>query len=141
MKTYLVILMISLSQVVISAQSAILPSPSTGSGVKSSLAMSIGKGDVAAISESMADKVELSIAGEKETLARTDAAERLEEFYAAHPARGFIPMVKNTERTEEIGELSTENGDFKVFLQFTKRGSKRLISVMEIGVADSNVRL
>ena len=126
MKTYLVILMISLSQVSISAQSAILLSPSQGSGVKSSLAMSIGKGDVAAISESMADKVELSIAGEKETLARTDAAKRLEEFYAAHPARGFFPMVKHEGRRNR--ETSKES-DFKVFWHHRAGSSVRLLNV------------
>ncbi|HLF63626.1 MAG TPA: DUF4783 domain-containing protein [Saprospiraceae bacterium] len=133
MKAGFIILIVSLSPLFLGAQSAILPSPSLSTGVKSSLAMSIGKGDVMAIAEFLADKVELTIESEQEMLMKNETVERLREFYTAHPAKGYIPISSSGSKTEEFGELTTDNGSFQVSLQFTKQTSRRLITAMRLG--------
>ncbi len=100
------------------------------------LGSSLGKGDVAGISSHLGDKVELCIGEKEELLPKTDAVNRLRDFYATHVAKGFKAMHSGNSKTNEsnytIGELLTDKGSFRVYIYFTQVGGKRVVAELRI---------
>ena len=96
----------------------------------------LGNGDVPGISIHFGDKVELAIGDKEETLAKADVETRLREFYATHVPKGFSPKHNGTSKSNEstytIGELSTDKGDFRVYIYFTQQGEKRSVAELRI---------
>ena len=132
MKTGLIIILFSLCTGVLSAQSAILPSPSLTSGIPTTLDMALGKGDIPAIEGYLSSQVELTIDDEKGTISKAEAVDRLEEFYAAHPAWGYHAISANDDRTQKSGQLTTKDGVYDVAIDLTGPVSRRLVKIMTI---------
>jgi len=122
MKTSLVFLLVCLTLGVLSAQSEI--------------GAALGKGDVAGISSHLGDKVELTIDGKEELLSKAAAESRLREFYKTHPAKGFKTMhsgnTRSTDSNYAIGELATDNGNYRVYIYYTQQGQKQVVAELRI---------
>ena len=99
---------------------------------QSELGAAIGKGDVSDISSHFADKVELTIGGKEELVTKSVAETRLREFYASHAPKGFKAMHSGNARSNDanyaIGELATDNGNFRVYIYYTQQGNKQVVA-------------
>ena len=129
MKMSLFFLVVSLSPLFLTAQPSIAPIPPD-------LTAAFGKGDVSTISGYFADKVELKLTDESETLMKAEATTRLREFFAAHPAESFtvmpLPESKEKKQNYEAGVLITNEGKYKVHIFFAEpESNKRLITALK----------
>jgi hypothetical protein len=99
---------------------------------QSDLATALGKGDVMGISAHLGDKVELTIGSKEEVLAKSVVQVRLREFYASHAPKGFKMMHSGNSRGNDsnyqIGELTTDNGTYRVYMYFAQQGASRLVT-------------
>jgi hypothetical protein len=126
MKAVFIALLVSLTPFVLSAN----PGSET---IPPDLSTALGKGDVTTISSYFADKVEVKIDGESETLMKTDATSRVREFYTGNPATGFKAMSsdKTSEKPAmEVGELTTDKGTYRVYVEFSKEATKPQITAL-----------
>jgi hypothetical protein len=118
MKTSIVFLLICLTTGVSSAQS--------------DLNTAIGKGDISGISGYLGEKVELTIGGKEENLAKSVAVVRLREFYATHAPKGFKVMHSGNDKGKDtnyaIGELATDKGNFRVYIYYIQQGQKQVVA-------------
>lgn len=129
MKVLLFFLAVSLSSVMLTAQPSVAPIPPD-------LTAAFEKGDVSTISSYFADKVELKLTDEAETLMKADATVRLREFFAAHPAKSFqvmpLPEGKEGKENYEKGVLITDTGKYSVHVYFTEpESNKRKIAALK----------
>lgn len=103
---------------------------------QSDLTTALGKGDIAVISNHLADKVELAIGDKDDILSKAEAVSRLKEFYGSYQAKGFRAKHAGTSKTHEsnytIGELMTDKGNFRVYIYFTQEAQKRLVAELRI---------
>ena len=103
---------------------------------QSDLNTALGKGDVAGISSYLGSKVELAIGQNEGTVTKAEAETRLKEFFASHAAKGFKAMhsgtSKSNDSTYSIGELTTANGTFRVYVLYTQQGSSKQVTELRI---------
>lgn len=102
------------------------------SQAQSELTTALGKGDITVISSHFGDKLELTIGDKEELLTKSAAESRLREFYATHVPKGFKTMHAGNAKTNEsnyaIGELATDNGNFRVYIYYTQLGQKQVVA-------------
>ncbi len=129
MKTGFIVLIISLCPMFLMAQA-------TATALPSGLSNALGKGDVTTISGLFTDKLDLTITGKEETVSKSEAQSRLREFYAAHAAKGYKMMHSGDSKTQDstytIGELTTDNGSYRVYIYFVQQAGSRLINELRI---------
>ena len=139
MKARIMLFAIALVPLYMTAQSAILPSPSVSAGIETSLDMALGKGDVEVISKHFANKVELTIVDETETVMKQAATDRLTEFYEANSPRAYH-LKSMVDGIRETGELVTLSGNYKIEITYTVATQKKKITALGIGaVSPSSV--
>jgi len=139
MKARILFFVVALIPLYLAAQSAILSAPSVSKGIPTDLDMALGKGDVDAISGFLADKVEMTLLDETETVMKNAAIERLSEFYETNPPRGY--HIKSVvDGTRESGELVTLNGNFKVNITYLDTKQKK-VTTLGIGEVEATSSL
>lgn len=102
------------------------------SQAQTELNTALSKGDVAQISAHFGNTVELSIGDHDGTLTKAEAENRLRDFYTTNVPRGFKPIHTGTssgnDSTYNIGELTTDKRNFRVYIYFTQEGTKKQIT-------------
>ena len=104
----------------------------TLSSAQADLGTALSKGDIPGIAVYLGEKVELTIGQKEEVLSKAQAQVRLREFYAGHTPKAFKMMhsgnSKSNDSNYQIGELTTENGVFRVYLYFSQQASGRVVT-------------
>lgn len=87
-------------------------------------------GNAAALSNYFQSEVWVCIKDFENSLSAGDAALRLERFFKDHPVRGFERLHNggsaNQVNEVVIGKLSTEDGDYRVYVYFSGGASKKI---------------
>jgi hypothetical protein len=100
----------------------------------------IGQGDVATITQYLAEQVELAVGDTDGSVNKVQASAKLKEFYSSHTAKGFRSMHSGASKTNEskysIGTLATDKGNYRVYVYFIQSGDQRLIQELRIEKED-----
>ncbi|HKK88428.1 MAG TPA: DUF4783 domain-containing protein [Saprospiraceae bacterium] len=87
-------------------------------------------GDAAALSAYLQPEVWVCIKDFEDSLNASEAAVRLERFFKDHPVRSFERLHNggsaNKVNEVVIGKLSTEDGDYRVYVYFSGEAAKKI---------------
>jgi hypothetical protein len=95
------------------------------------IAKALSAGDADALGRYLADNVAISIQDKEQNYNKARATEALRSFFGANKPKGFNQVHQGTSRENSdqysIGNLSTANGNFRVYLYLKQAGSGLII--------------
>ena len=97
----------------------------------STITKALGSGDVASLASMMDAEVELSILADENTYAKEQAREKLATFFGANTPAGFSQVHQGSSKSDNaeycIGNLSTSNGVYRVYIYVAKKGERMVL--------------
>lgn len=97
----------------------------------SDITRALGSGDLAALADMMDAEVELSILTDENLYAKEQARQKLQTFFAANAPSGFSQVHQGSSKSDNaeycIGNLSTNNGVYRVYIYVAKKGERMLL--------------
>ena len=94
------------------------------------IAAAVKKGDAAALSSYFDQEVEVSIKDEAGFYSKSEATGLVQKFFAQHKPTGFSQVHNGSSPGDAqycIGNLTTANGTFRVYIYIAKKGAKEMI--------------
>lgn len=92
---------------------------------------SLGSGNTAALAAVMDSEVQLSIMGDENVLPRNQATSKLATFFSANQPNGFNQVHQGSSKSDAaeycIGNLTTSNGVYRVYIYVANKGGKALL--------------
>lgn len=88
-------------------------------------------GDASALSQYFDADIELTILSEVDILSKQAAKKEIESFFKQNAPSGYAQLHQGTSKGQQgqysIGNLTTKNGKFRVYIYMKVEGSKHLI--------------
>ncbi|MBL7795482.1 MAG: DUF4783 domain-containing protein [Saprospiraceae bacterium] len=105
-----------------------------GNPTLEAISRALGSGDANALSQYLADNVEVSILDKEQSCSRTKATGLLQSFFDANKPKGFSQIHQGTSRENSdqycIGNLSAGTGTYRVYIYLKVGGGSA--SIQEI---------
>ncbi|MBK8723999.1 MAG: DUF4783 domain-containing protein [Saprospiraceae bacterium] len=91
----------------------------------------IGSGDITTLSSYFDENVEVYMEGNQEVLSKTEATEMIKNFLNRNKPKSFVQAHQGASKGKDaqycIGDLSTINGTFRVYIYLKNTGSSYII--------------
>ena len=91
----------------------------------------IGSGDITTLSSYFDENVEVYMEGNQEVLSKTEATEMIKNFLNRNKPKSFVQAQQGASKGKDaqycIGDLSTINGTFRVYIYLKNTGSSYII--------------
>ncbi|WP_116125967.1 DUF4783 domain-containing protein [Lewinella sp. IMCC34183] len=95
------------------------------------ITQALGKGDTEALASLMDNEVELSLLEDENLYSRDQAKQKLAAFFASNAPSGFSQVHQGSSKSDNaeycIGNLSTSNGAFRVYIYVAKQGDRMVL--------------
>ena len=99
-----------------------------------SISSALNSGDVTSLSKYFGDNVEISIQDKEQVYSKVKATEVMRTFFGSNQPKSFNQVHKGTSRENSdqycIGNLTSANGTYRVYLYLKVNGSSLTISEM-----------
>lgn len=93
--------------------------------MKDQVVSAIGSGNAAALAKNMVANVDMTLPSASDYYSKAQAEQILRKFFDEHPPKGLTIVHEGTNRSGDsyyIGNLPTQNGDFRVTFFLKKAG-------------------
>lgn len=107
-----------------------------GVSAQSEIQQAFQQGKAELLSPYLSNEIELCIGNKEQTLAKAKAIQDIQTFFSSSPVKSFKAMhsggAEDQSTSYYIGNLTTEKGEYRVYVYYKKPGGKLLIQEIRI---------